>query len=251
MKRFRFLVYFLFFASFAFAEEVQIQFEQANQIYRNGDYKNAVIAYEKINKNGYCTPDLYFNLANAYFKLDNIANSILNYERAKKLSPNDEDINYNLKIANLKVVDKIEPIPRLFFIEWRNSTGRIFSSNSWATIAIIALWLGIICFSIFRISRSPNFRRIIFFCGVFILFVSLLSLVFGVQQNQVEKSENVGIIFSTSVNVKSSPDENGTDLFILHEGVKVEILDKVEKWRKIKLADGKIGWMPEETIEII
>jgi SH3-like domain-containing protein len=76
-------------------------------------------------------------------------------------------------------------------------------------------------------------------------------LVFGVRQNQIEKSENIGIIFSSSVNIKSSPDENGTDLFILHEGVKVEVLDKVEKWRKIKLADGKIGWLPEETVEII
>jgi tetratricopeptide (TPR) repeat protein len=251
MKRFRFLIFSLLFASFAFTEEVQIQFEQANQMYRNGDYKNAVAAYEKINKNGYCTADLYFNLGNAYFKLDNIANSILYYERAKKLSPNDEDINYNLKIANLKVVDKIEPIPRLFFIEWWNSIIRIFSSNSWASISIVALWLGITCFSVFRISRSPKFRRIIFFCGVFILSIFSLSLVIGVQQNQIEKSENIGIIFSSSVNVKSSPDENGTDLFILHEGVKVEVLDKVEKWRKIKLADGKIGWLPEETVEII
>jgi tetratricopeptide (TPR) repeat protein len=251
MKLFRFIVYTLLFISIARAKEVQIQFEQANQLYRNGDYKNAVTAYEKINKNGYCTPDLYFNLANAYFKLDNIANSILYYERAKKLSPNDEDINYNLKIANLKVVDKIEPIPRLFFIEWWNSISRIFSSNSWALITIIALWLGIICFSLFRISRSPNYRRTIFFCGVFILFISLLSTVFGVQQNQMEKSENMGIIFSSSVAVKSSPDQNGTDLFILHEGVKVEILDRVEKWRKIKLADGKIGWLPDETVETI
>jgi SH3-like domain-containing protein len=86
---------------------------------------------------------------------------------------------------------------------------------------------------------------------VFILFISLLSTVFGVQQNQMEKSENMGIIFSSSVTVKSSPDQNGTDLFILHEGVKVEILDRVEKWRKIKLADGKIGWLPDESVEII
>ena len=251
MKYFRFIVYTLLFISITIAEEVQIQFEHANQLYRNGDYQNAAIAYENINRNGYSTADLYFNLANAYFKLDNIANSILYYERAKMLSPNDEDIIYNLKIANLKVVDKIEPIPRLFFIEWWTSIGRIFSSNSWALITTIALWLGIICFSLFRISRSPIFRRIIFFGGVFILFIFSLSLVFGVQQNQIEKSENMGIIFSSSVNVKSSPDLNGTDLFILHEGVKVEILDRVEKWRKIKLADGKIGWLPDETIEII
>jgi tetratricopeptide (TPR) repeat protein len=247
------LVALILLSSFSLltADEVQIQFERANQHYRDGDYQNAVVLYEKIIKSGYQSADLYYNLANTYFKLDSLSNAILFYERAKRISPNDDDINYNLKIANLKVVDKIEPLPKLFFIEWINGLGKLFSSGSWAIATLIGLWIGTVCFAIFRISRTSISRRISFFGGIVFLFIFSVSLGFSIQQAQIEKSENMAIIFSPNAKVKSSPDENGTDLFILHEGVKVEVLDKVENWRKIKLADGKVGWLPDETVEII
>lgn len=41
------------------------------------------------------------------------------------------------------------------------------------------------------------------------------------------------------------------DLFVIHEGTKVTILDEVGSWRNISLADGRQGWIPASDIEII
>ncbi|MBU1299518.1 MAG: tetratricopeptide repeat protein [Bacteroidetes bacterium] len=244
-------VLMLLIVSELFADEVRHQFEQANQFYRTGDYKNAVALYEAIIKNGYETPELFFNLANAYFKVDNLPASILYYERAKKLLPNDDDINYNLKIANLKVVDKIEPVPRLFFIEWWISMRNLFSADTWTIFGIAGFWLSAFTWALFRIARKSIIRRLFFFTSSIIVFITIFCLFFGYQQYQTETSQNSAIVFFPSVSIKSSPDERGTDLFILHEGVKIEILDAVGDWKKFKLADGKIGWLPDTAIEII
>jgi tetratricopeptide (TPR) repeat protein len=251
MKHFCLIFLILSLITLTSAEEVQILFDRANELYRTGDYKNAAAIYNNIIKNGYNNSSLYYNLANSYFKSDNLAGAIVNYERAKKISPNDEDINYNLRIVNLKVVDKIEPVPTLFFFEWWNSISKIFTSDSWAVLMIIALWNGLILVSLYRIAKTSLLRRIFFFGALFLICSALVAGVYTLKQNQIERNENMAIIYSPSVTVKSSPDENGTDLFILHEGVKVEVLDKIEKWEKIKLADGKIGWLLSDTVEII
>lgn len=245
------IILILFLSGFSKADEALVQFEQANHLYRNGDFKNAATLYKKIVHNGYHNSELYYNLGNTYFKLDEIGKAILYYERAKKIYPNDEDINFNLKIANLKVVDKIETIPQLFFIEWWYSASKGFSTDSWAIITITTIWLGIILLSLFRILKSPFTRRAFFFSGILIVAITGFSLIFSIQQNKSEKSESMAIVFSPSVTVKSSPDEAGTDLFLLHEGVKVEMVDKVGNWFKIKLVDGKIGWLPSDSVEII
>lgn len=245
------IILILLLSAFSQADEALVQFEQANHLYRNGNFKNAAILYEKIVHNGCHNSELYYNLGNTYFKLDETGKAILYYERAKKIYPNDEDINFNLKIANLKVVDKIEAIPKLFFIEWWNSVSKAFSSDTWAIFTLTTIWLGIILLLLFRISKSPFTRRAFFFGGILIVAIAGFSLIFSIQQNKSEKSETMAIVFSPSVTVKSSPDEAGTDLFLLHEGVKVEMVDKVGNWFKIKLLDGKIGWLPSDAVEII
>ncbi len=236
---------------FSFADEVSHQYSQATQFYRDGEYAKAIAIYENILKNGYEHSDLYYNLANANFKLDNLPASILYYERAKRLSPNDDDINYNLKIANLKVVDKIEPLPRFFIVEWWKALSGLASATSWATFSIIGLWIGLSCIAVFRILGKSFYRRLSFFSGTFLIFFALVTLIFAIHQHKIEHSTSMAIVFSANVAVKSSPDDSGTDLFILRDGVKVEILDSVDKWKNIRLADGKVGWIPVEAIEII
>ena len=71
------------------------------------------------------------------------------------------------------------------------------------------------------------------------------------QQYQHEHNDRTAIIFSQSVSIKSSPDAQSTDLFVLHEGVKVDLLDAVGEWRKIRLADGKIGWLAAADLQVI
>ena len=236
---------------FVFAQEAERQFEEANQLYRNGEYQRAAAMYEQIIKNGYADAALYYNLANAYFKLKNIPAAILNYERAHRLAPNDEDVSYNLRLANLRVIDKIEPIPQLFLIGWWWTFIDMFSSDGWAIVSIISLWCAVIGGGVYFVIRSALIQRISFLLSSLAVLVCLLSFVGTYQRINRERSQQNAIVFAPSISIKSSPDAQSTDLFVLHEGVKVELLDSVGEWKKIRLADGKVGWMPAESLNSI
>lgn len=247
----RFLIITLLLSSFSFSQEAVIQFEQANQFYRNGEFTKAAQMYDQVVKNGFESSELYYNLGNSYFKLQNIPASVLNFERAKKISPNDEDINYNLRLANLRVVDKIEPMPRLFFLNWWSSFMNLLSSDGWSIVGIILIWICAISGSLIFISRSITMQRIMFIITFIALISSAIAFIGIFQRHNIEQNEQWAIVFTQSVPVKSAPDKQSTDLFILHEGVKVEFLDSVGEWKKIRLADGKIGWLPLADLRII
>ncbi|MBI1804258.1 MAG: tetratricopeptide repeat protein [Ignavibacteriae bacterium] len=250
MKRLLFVV-LIVFSQHAFAQEAALQFEQANQFYRGGDYQKAAQLYEQVLKNGYEHFALYYNLGNAYFKLQKIPGAILAYERAKRLVPNDEDIQYNLRLANLRVIDKIEPLPQLFFIQWWNAFLGLFSSSGWALIGIGALWLAVGAGMLFFLLRSVFVQRLAVFGGLLLVIAAALSFISMYQQHRHEQSDRTAIVFAPSVSVKSAPDGQSTDLFVVHEGVKIELLDSVGEWKKIRLADGKVGWMMTESIQVI
>ena len=66
------------------------------------------------------------------------------------------------------------------------------------------------------------------------------------------ESRSGAVIIQSAVPVKSTPAQGGTDLFILHEGTKVNITDdSMDNWKEIRVADGKEGWVQADQIEII
>lgn len=233
------------------AQEASLRFEEANALYRSGDFQKAAAVYESILSNGYEHPALYYNLGNAYFKLQNIPASILNYERARRLSPRDEDIIHNLRLANLRVLDKIEPLPQLFIKEWWNALISFAPAGTWAVWGIAALWLAALAGALFLMVRSGIIQRLSFAVSFVAVLFCVFSFIGMAQQLHKEQSEQEAVVFSQSVSIKSAPDAGSVDLFVLHEGVKVELLDNVGDWRKIRLPDGKIGWVPGENIQII
>jgi tetratricopeptide (TPR) repeat protein len=230
------------------AQEESLQFEQANTFYRNGDYRKAAEMYEQVSRNGYESPALYYNLGNAYFKLQNISSAVLSYERARRLAPRDEDILYNLRLANLRVVDKIDPVPQLFLIDWWNAIITQFSAAGWALLGILGLWVAAAAATLFLLARQTVVQRVAFLLASLAVLVSIGAFV---GMAQAERSVTAGIVFTQSIAVKSAPDAQSTELFVLHEGVKVEVLDEVGEWRKIRLADGKVGWLTAGSLQII
>jgi tetratricopeptide (TPR) repeat protein len=247
----RLYIVLCFISSLGYSQEAALQFERANQLYRDGKFQDAVEMYEQIDKNGFESPSLYYNMGNAFFKLNDVPRAILAYERAKRLSPGDEDILYNLRLANLRVIDKIEPVPKLFFIEWWNSFVNLTSASNWAVIIIFLLWVSVVSVAGLLLIRRAVLQRIFLLLTLAGIFLVIISSVCMYQRFSNEKSLTQAIIVQQTVSVKSAPDDKSTDLFVLHEGVKVELLDYVAKWYKIKLLDGKIGWLAEGTIEVI
>jgi len=241
----------LLLSPLAFGQEELLQFEQANKLYRDGEFAKASQLYERIIANGDESAALYYNLGNCYFKTQNIPSAILSFERAKRLAPHDDDIAYNLRLANLRVIDKIEPVPQIFFIEWWLSLINMFSSDGWATAAIAALWCAAIGGAVFIRIRWILIQRVSILVTFLAIVVCALAVGAMFRQMNQERNDRSAVVFAPSVSVKSAPDNQSTDLFVIHEGVKVELLDAVSDWRKIRLADGKVGWMQSESLQII
>lgn len=233
------------------ADEASVQFEKANELYRAGNMQDASSAYEQIVQQGYESVELYYNLGNAYFKLGSIPAAILNYERASRLDPNDEDVAYNLRLANLRIIDRIEPLPLLFFVKWWRSLVNLASGDVWGILAIALLWGAAASGGVLVSTRLLTVRRLTFWFGALTLFCSICAFVLMSQRDAIERDANQAIVFLSSAPVKSAPDAQSTDLFVLHEGVKVYILDTVGAWKKIRLADGKVGWMMGDGVEVI
>lgn len=223
----------------------------ADSAYVRQNYTQAIKDYESLLSHG-VSADLYYNLGNAYYRADNITHAVLNYERALILSPGDKDIRFNLQMARSKTIDKIVPESEMFFVTWYRSLVNMQSVDGWAHMALVSLCLVIVFFLLYLFASRIVLRKIGFFCGLAFLLIFFASNIFAYQQKKVLSERTGAIIMSPSVQVKSTPAQNGTDLFILHEGTKVEITDSsLSGWTEIRIADGKEGWIETSQIEII
>ena len=223
----------------------------ADSLYAAENYQQAAQQYEQLLKKG-VSSDLYYNLGNCYYRMDDITHAVLNYERALLLSPGEKDIRLNLQIARSKTIDKIVPESEMFFVTWYRSLVNLMSVDGWARMALVALVLSVILALAYLFSDRLWLRKLGFFGGFALLALFVLSNLFAYQQQKALVHRSGAIIIRSAVNVKSTPANNGTDLFILHEGTKVTITDdSMKDWREIRVADGKEGWLPTKDIEVI
>lgn len=234
---------------FLAAQETNEQlWEKANAYFTTEEYQQAVSLYETIVASGEESAKLHFNLGNAYYKTGDINNAILNYERAKVLAPHDEDIEFNLRIANQFVVTKIDALPQPFFLRWRTSVVNKYPADTWAAISIGGFILFLLLLGLFVFSRSVSLKRISFWLGILAIVFSGFTFSLGAQQKDKINKRKHAIVFCPRVTVKSSPTQTGTDLFLMYEGLKIEVTDSLNTWKEIKLADGNQGWCPDSCI---
>lgn len=243
---------FLFiFVTLVHANEAESAFKNANTEYEKGNYDAAIKLYESIAKGEQEAVSVYYNLGNAYFKTNNIAFSILNYERAKKLQPENEDILFNLKLANQKIEDKIDEIPQLFITEWKDGIVHQLTERSWSMLFISSLITSLLLFVLYTSSSNRNAKQIGFFGGSVVLILSVFFSFTAKHKYNDSLLSSHAIITSASVTATGSPNEEGTKLFVLHEGTKVSIKQKSNKWIEIKIANGNVGWVKSTTLEAI
>ncbi len=219
--------------------------------YLNDDYVTAAQVYETLLTNGEAA-DLYYNLGNSYYKSGEIAKAILNYERALLLEPGNADIRFNLEMAKAKTVDKIDVVPEIFFVSWIKTLINTQSVDAWSYCGIVFFILFIITLYFFVFSKSVSIKKISFFSGLLCALIVICANIFAAEQKKRLLDRENGIIMTPNVVVRSTPSESGTNLFVLHEGRKVQIKDSsMREWKEIRLEDGKVGWIPTTAIEII
>ena len=224
----------------------------ANTAYAEGQWDVAVSGYEMISGLGLESAALYCNTGNAYAKSGNLPMAILYYERALKADPSYEDAAYNLELMNSRIQDRIEPVPEFFLKKWMKDVSYLMDSDAWAIVALVLLGAVLAMFLLFLLAPSVAGRRTGFFTGVVLLVFMSFALGFSVSQKKAYMAADQAIVMRPVVSVKSSPSaEASKDLFILHEGTKVTVLDQVGNWNNISLADGRQGWLPATDMERI
>ncbi len=245
MKQLAYILISIFFTQAALAQSA---FDKANELYRKQKYAEAAQEYEAILKGKKESAEVYFNLGNAYYKMGKIAPSILNFERALQLDPNNKDAQVNIGYARKMTIDNIKEVPKVGFSKMLYNLTGSYHYNTWAWIAVgfafgfLAMFIG------YYFAGSTVLKRI-FFVSMFVtLLVIVISIVSAVFVKSVEKSERPAIVFEEVLSVKAEPSINSEDAFLLHEGTKVQVLENVDNWRKILLADESVGWVPKNTI---
>lgn len=236
----------------ALSQPADTLWNRANQSYQNGNYEESSALYEQILNESGESSSLYFNLGNAYLKQNMTGKARLNYERALRLDPENPDVIYNINFAKSMQMDKIEEVKEVFLSLWFNNVANVLSMTGWTIAFIGLLSLCLILLLLYFFTRSLRIRKLSFISACFVLLLVAVSFVFGNKRKYNQIKEDEAVIFAPVVTVKSSPNTSGADLFIIHEGLKVKVLDTEGNWIRIMLSDGKSqGWAPKESMEII
>lgn len=222
------------------------------QAYTDGKFSDASAAWTSIEESGQKSAKLYYNLGNAWFKQGNYPKAILNYERALRLDPSYSDARYNLEFTSNFVQDKIEPVPEFILKSVARKVCYVMGSNAWAVIFLVLLAAALVMGLLFLLGSSVGKRRAGFYCGIVLLLLSAGALSFSIWQKSDSVKTDTAVVMSPVSSVKSSPSSGSSkDLFVIHEGTKVTILDEVGSWKNIALADGRQGWITSNELEVI
>lgn len=251
MKRILLIVTIICSAFGAFAGAMDDSLKSAEAAYQKANFTKAIALYESVSKQGFTSAGLEYNLGNAYYRTNNLAKAILHYERALMLDPSFSDAEFNLDVARARQTDKIDAIPQFFLFAWYNALVSSATANTWTYASILLFILCLVGVYLFLFSRSAGSKRLLF-SGVLVLFsLSLLTFVFARKQTISVTERSGAVVMSGVVTAKSSPDDSGTQLFVIHEGLKVTIADAVGEWVKISIPNGSVGWVKKADLENI
>lgn len=239
----------LIIANSVVAQNTEELFKSANDLYKNDKLEEAIELYKKIETKGLVSSELFYNLGNSYYKLNKVGPSIYYYEKALKMNPLNEDVKNNLVFARRLALDNIEELPKTVFQRINKNVLQKLSYNQWAIVVVVFSILGSLLFLLFYFASSPSKKRFYFVTSSLSFVLLIFSFLITYNQYSLSRNNKVAIIFAEKTEVRNAPTLNSEEVFTLHEGTKVIVLDAIDNWKKIKLADGKLGWIISEEIK--
>jgi len=238
----------ILFSTFVYSQSVDSKFLEANKLYQSEKYDEAISIYEELINNNYVSFELHYNLGNSYYRTDNVGFAIYNYHKALKIDPDNEDAKFNLEMSKLKTIDKFDEIPDFFLDNLAFNIANWFNEKTWTIISTIIFLIAILFIALFYKSREVFSKKMFLNLSFLFSIVFVLSFYFANKQSNYQNSMTNGVILSPSAYIKSEPDENSTDIIILHEGTTFDLLSEENSWNKVKLADGNIGWISSNKV---
>ncbi len=242
-----FLVSF-FHCFMAFGQEKDTTFENANAAYNAGQFEKAVMLYKQILESGLHSAELYFNLGNSYYRLNQVGESIFYFEKAKQLQPTDEDINVNCSFAQNMAIDAVEVLPKSQVTQLKDSIIEILSQEGWAYFIVLLAWLLVLFWGLYLLNKIPFIKRTFFVSSLLLALFLIGSLFIAAIKSANTADTTYGILFNEKMEVWAEPNSRAEVLFLLHEGTKVQMLDKLQDWQKIQIANGSEGWIKNAKV---
>lgn len=247
----KWVLLFLLACSVMHAQNSQELFDAANTLYKEGKYQQAIEGYKSLIENNQVSSELYYNVGNCFYKLNQVAPAIYNYEKALQLNPNNKDVKNNLIFAKRLTIDRIEALPKSIFQKFEANYIQKLHVDYWGMIAVLFAFISVILFLLFYFSYSSTKKRFFFTLSIISVLLLIISFSIGFQQYQKKIDKKEAIIFAEEIAVQSEPTTNADEVFTLHEGTKVLVLDTVDEWNKIKLVNGKIGWLKSIHVKLL
>ena len=231
--------------------QVEVVFDEGNALYNQGNYTEAIEKYTSIINNGSESAELYYNLGNAYYKINDIANSIFYFEKSLLLDPNNNETKNNLSFSQNMTLDRIETVPVNQVSKFISKFTNLFDYNTWFLISIIFEFLSLIVFSLYLFNKNSDTKKRYFSIGSIFLFCFIIFLILGVNSKSEYEKNNPAILFDNRISFKSEPNERSEELFLLNEGTKVNVLEKLNEWSLVELSNGSKGWILSSTFQTI
>ncbi|KUO58728.1 hypothetical protein APF79_06075 [bacterium BRH_c32] len=245
------LLILLILSSLVFAQSETKLFIEGNRLYKEKQFNEAIEKYRAILNLNRANSSVYYNLGNSYFRIGQLGYAVLFFEKALNLNPNFEDAEFNLLVVKARTIDKINPVPKLFLFEWWESIINLLGVTGWLIVLTILFTLFLFALFHYITGKSIETQKLSFFSSslLFALLIFFVIVLIG-RINYNERNVR-GVVVINMVSVKYAPDEKSSDAFILHEGADFRIEDKIDNWYKVRLTDGKIGWIERNALEII
>jgi tetratricopeptide (TPR) repeat protein len=226
-------------------------FDQGNQLYKNQQYKEAIMRWEAVLESGAHSGALYFNMANAYYYLNDLASSMYYYEKALALNPNDEDIKANRAYVQNALIDVIREQPKTLFQKWDEASGQLFSVATWAWLGLLFMALFVFAVLRFGFVDSPGAKRFSFVLAMMCLMLFVAVIFLGRKTEAYHQNYRWAIVFQQEMSVRSGPRLSDDALFELHAGTKLRLLQSQDQWQEIELADGRRGWVLAQELKAL
>ncbi len=234
-----------------FSQNIDSLFVAGNNLYKNGKYEEAIKTYRKIEAKKFVSAELFYNLGNSYYKMNRVGPSIYYYEKALKLNPLHNDTKNNLIFARRLALDNIELLPQTLIQKFKKRYVKLLSYDQWAVFTIIFSFVGSLAFFMFYTSKNSSTKKTYFIISAISFILLSLALFTTYSRYKYSKNNIEAIVFAEEVTVRSAPILNSEKIFQLHEGTKVLVLDSIDSWKKIKISDGKLGWLISEDIKLL
>lgn len=238
--------------SFLRAQDADSLWAGAVSDYTEGNYEAALAGFSSIAEAGYVSPDLYYNIGNCYYRMGHrLGMSILYYEKALKLDPSYEDAAVNLEVARQYTLDRIEAVPDFILLTWFKAFRDSLSPDAWTWTFLVLLLAVAVSVLLFRFGRSLVLRKTAFALAVVLSVFTVISAVSAFSLKSAVEDSGQAVVTVPVSSVKGSPGSTDQSLFILHEGTKVSVVDRLGTWYRIELSDGRQGWLDGKDVEII